>query len=169
MPCAPAAWCASEILALLAVGARPEVVSLAGGMPYISALPLDVVGETAGQLVADRGAVALQYGSGQGDPGLREGSNTNLDQVQGIYMAPGTVSLPSRSPGSPWPEPYCRATAPRSATSWPAISPTTSSGSAEMYGMPPASDTTSGRAATANSARISACDQASGVREERSR
>jgi hypothetical protein len=52
---------ASEIRALFAVAARPEIVSLAGGMPYITALPLDAVGEMAGQLVADRGAVALQY------------------------------------------------------------------------------------------------------------
>jgi D-ala D-ala ligase C-terminus len=57
---------ASEIRALFAVAARPEIVSLAGGMPFIAALPLDVVGEMAGQLVADRGAVALQHGTGQG-------------------------------------------------------------------------------------------------------
>ena len=36
---------ASEIRALFAVASRPEVVSLAGGMPFLSALPLDVVGE----------------------------------------------------------------------------------------------------------------------------
>ena len=36
---------ASEIRALFAVASRPEVVSLAGGMPNISGLPLDVVGE----------------------------------------------------------------------------------------------------------------------------
>ena len=35
---------ASEIRALFAVASRPEVVSLAGGMPNISGLPLDVVG-----------------------------------------------------------------------------------------------------------------------------
>ena len=64
---------ASEIRALFAVAARPEIVSLAGGMPYITALPLDAVGDMAGQLVAQHGAVALQYGSGQGDPSLREG------------------------------------------------------------------------------------------------
>src|SRR5437588_5295341 len=62
---------ASEIRALFAVASRPEVVSLAGGMPYLSALPLDVVAESLARLVAERGAVALQYGSGQGDPGLR--------------------------------------------------------------------------------------------------
>ena len=64
---------ASEIRALFSVAARPEIVSLAGGMPYISALPLDAVGDMAGQLIAQRGPVALQYGSAQGDPALREG------------------------------------------------------------------------------------------------
>src|SRR3712207_846304 len=63
---------ASEIRALFSVARRPEVVSLAGGMPYLSALPLDVVGDALARLVHDRGEVALQYGSGQGDPDLRE-------------------------------------------------------------------------------------------------
>jgi len=81
---------ASEIRALFAVAARPEVVSLAGGMPYISALPLDAVGEMAGHLVADRGAVALQYGSGQGDPGLREGI-CEVMSLEGIRAHPDEV------------------------------------------------------------------------------
>ena len=106
---------ASEIRALFAVAARPEVVSLAGGMPFIPALPLDAVGEMAGQLVTDRGAVALQYGSGQGDPGLREsicdvmalegirahpdevvvtvGSQQALDLITRIFVDPGDVVL----------------------------------------------------------------------------
>src|SRR5665809_58329 len=63
---------ASEVRALFAVASRPEVVSLAGGMPSVSALPLDAVAEVVHLLVAERGAVALQYGSGQGDPRLRE-------------------------------------------------------------------------------------------------
>ncbi len=42
---------ASEIRALFAVTARPEIVSLAGGSPYVTALPLDVVGNMVGQLV----------------------------------------------------------------------------------------------------------------------
>ena len=37
----------SEIRALFAVASRPEVVSLAGGSPYIAALPLDAVGRDA--------------------------------------------------------------------------------------------------------------------------
>ena len=63
---------ASEIRALFAVASRPEVVSLAGGMPNICGLPLDVVGNAIADLVAHHGPVALQYGSGQGDPRLRE-------------------------------------------------------------------------------------------------
>lgn len=63
---------ASEIRALFAVVSRPEVVSLAGGMPAVTALPLDSVGEMIGELVSGHGASTLQYGSGQGDPVLRE-------------------------------------------------------------------------------------------------
>jgi len=62
----------SEIRALFAVASRPEVVSLAGGSPFIAALPLDAVGEMLGNLAAEHGAVSLQYGIGQGTVELRE-------------------------------------------------------------------------------------------------
>ena len=62
---------ASQIRALFSVASRPEVVSLAGGMPNISGLPLDIVGATLRDLVVDRGTAAMQYSSGQGDPVLR--------------------------------------------------------------------------------------------------
>ena len=66
-----------------------------------------------------------------------------------------TSQICSRSRGSPWPEPYCSATGPCWATRSAIALPTTSSGRPEMFGIPPASETTSGRLATANSARIS--------------
>ena len=106
---------ASEIRALFAVASRPEVVSLAGGMPYTAALPLEDVGKLIGDLVATRGAQALQYGSGQGDLRLREliceimalegvlaspddvvvtvGSQQALDLVSRIFIDPGDVVL----------------------------------------------------------------------------
>ncbi|GII80437.1 GntR family transcriptional regulator [Sphaerisporangium rufum] len=106
---------ASEIRALFAVASRPEVVSLAGGMPYVTALPLDAVGELVADLVARRGTVALQYGSAQGDPHLREqicdfmrlegidaapddvvvtvGSQQALDLITRIFIDPGDVVL----------------------------------------------------------------------------
>jgi DNA-binding transcriptional MocR family regulator len=106
----------SEIRALFAVATRPEVVSLAGGMPYTAALPLDAVGSMLGQLVAQNGATALQYCSGQGDERLREricdvmamegikgasaddvvvtvGSQQALDLVSRIFLDPGDVVL----------------------------------------------------------------------------
>ena len=63
---------ASEVRALFAVAARPEVVSLAGGMPYVQALPSNDVVAVAHEVLVDRGDVALQYGGGQGIPSLRE-------------------------------------------------------------------------------------------------
>src|ERR1700755_1542003 len=60
---------ASEIRALFAVTARPEIVSLAGGSPYVSALPLDAVGEMVGRLVAEQGAPAPQHRTAPGDAG----------------------------------------------------------------------------------------------------
>jgi DNA-binding transcriptional MocR family regulator len=74
---------ASEIRALFAVASRPEVVSLAGGMPNISGLPLDVVGGAINELVRTQGPVAMQYGSGQGTPELRE-QITDIMRLEGI-------------------------------------------------------------------------------------
>ncbi len=106
---------ASEIRALFAVASRPEVVSLAGGMPYVEALPLDALADTTARLLRERGAQALQYGSGQGDSVLREqiidvmsdvgvsahpddvvvtsGSQMALDLVVRIFCNPGDVVL----------------------------------------------------------------------------
>jgi 2-aminoadipate transaminase len=81
---------ASEIRALFAVASRPEVVSLAGGMPNISGLPLDVVGEAINDLVRDHGTVAMQYGSGQGDPRLRE-QICDVMRLEGIEAHPDDV------------------------------------------------------------------------------
>ncbi len=106
---------ASEVRALFAVASRPEVVSLAGGMPNVSALPLDQVGDIVRRVATEQGATALQYGSAQGDPDLREricevmalegidaapddvivtvGSQQALDLVTRVFVDPGDVVL----------------------------------------------------------------------------
>lgn len=106
---------ASEIRSLFAVASRPEVVSLAGGMPYVQALPLDQMADSLAAMIRARGATALQYGSGQGDPFLREqilevmaevgisanaddivvttGSQMALDLVVRVFCDPGDVVL----------------------------------------------------------------------------
>lgn len=106
---------ASEIRALFAVASRPEVVSLAGGMPFVQALSMDMMADTVAKLIRERGATALQYGSGQGDVTLREqilevmeevkvtahpddiivttGSQMALDLVTRVFCDPGDVVL----------------------------------------------------------------------------
>ena len=106
---------ASAIRALFAVANRPEVVSLAGGMPNITDLPLDVVGSVLNDLVLNDGRRAMQYGSGQGEPAIREaicdvmrlenisahpddvmvsvGSQQGLDLLTRIFCNPGDVVI----------------------------------------------------------------------------
>lgn len=63
---------ASEIRALFAVASRPEVVSLAGGMPDTTVLDYTAVAEVMAEVCRSSGPAALQYGGGQGLPALRE-------------------------------------------------------------------------------------------------
>jgi 2-aminoadipate transaminase len=81
---------ASEVRALFAVASRPEIVSLAGGMPFVSALPMDDIGELMADVITRRGAEALQYGSAQGDPGLRE-QICRVMALEGIDAHPDDV------------------------------------------------------------------------------
>ena len=105
----------SEIRSLFAVASRPEIVSLAGGMPNLSAIPMDTMASIVEKLIKDHGQEALQYGSGQGHPKLREqicdvmalegiranpddilvttGSQQALDLISRIFIDPGDVVL----------------------------------------------------------------------------
>ena len=105
----------SEIRSLFAVASRPEIVSLAGGMPNLSAIPMDIMAGIVEKLIREDGQEALQYGSGQGHPQLREqicdvmalegikanpndvlvttGSQQALDLISRIFIDPGDVVL----------------------------------------------------------------------------
>ncbi len=87
---------ASEIRALFAVANRPEVVSLAGGMPFIAGLPLEEIAETMRRLIVERGATALQYGSGQGDEELRE-QIVEVMKLEGIHAHPDDIVVTTGS------------------------------------------------------------------------
>ncbi|MDH6425410.1 2-aminoadipate transaminase [Aurantimicrobium minutum] len=106
---------ASEVRALFAVASRPEVVSLAGGMPYVRALPESLVNGALEKVMSENGPMAMQYGSGQGVHALREqileimalegisasvddvvvttGSQQALDLVTKLFIDPGDVIL----------------------------------------------------------------------------
>ncbi|MBG6108673.1 PLP-dependent aminotransferase family protein [Frigoribacterium sp. CG_9.8] len=106
---------ASEVRALFAVASRPEVVSLAGGMPFVAALPPELIADAFERVMATQGLQALQYSSGQGVQSLRErilevmelegirasvddvvvttGSQHALELVTKLFINPGDVVL----------------------------------------------------------------------------
>jgi 2-aminoadipate transaminase len=61
----------SAIRQLLAVAARPEVISLAGGLPSPGQFPVEQTAEIVADLLA-RNPGVLQYSTTEGDPDLRE-------------------------------------------------------------------------------------------------
>jgi DNA-binding transcriptional MocR family regulator len=103
----------SEVRALFSVVSRPEVVSLAGGMPYVAALPQELLAKAYHDLMAKKGNLAIQYGGGQGDLVLRDqirelmalegiqssvedlvittGSQHGLDLLSGLFLDKGDV------------------------------------------------------------------------------
>ena len=62
----------SEIRELLKLIARPEIISLAGGLPSPETFPAAAIGEIAARALSGDGVAALQYGTTEGDPGLKE-------------------------------------------------------------------------------------------------
>jgi DNA-binding transcriptional MocR family regulator len=84
-------------------------------MPFLDALPIDIIAKVTAELLATQGTVALQYGNGQGHPRLREqitevmaaesvhahpddvvvttGSQQALDLVTRVFVDPGDVVL----------------------------------------------------------------------------
>jgi len=80
------AMTASEIRALFAVASRPEIASLAGGMPYTAGLPFDVIGDVVADVLEREGPAALQYGGGHGDPRLRD-ALPELMAFEGIHAS----------------------------------------------------------------------------------
>jgi len=86
----------SEIRALFAVASRPEIVSLAGGMPNLSALPMEMFSDVISKLVRENGQEALQYGSGQGHPKLRE-QICDIMALEGIRAHPDDVIVTTGS------------------------------------------------------------------------
>ena len=105
----------SEVRALFAVVSRPEVVSLAGGMPYVAALPKDLLEKSYSSMMEKKGLLAIQYGGGQGDATLRDqvrelmalegirssvedivmttGSQHGLELLSGLFIDEGDVVL----------------------------------------------------------------------------
>ena len=94
---------------------KPEIISLAGGLPDPATFPAEEIREIVNHLLMTRSAQALQYSTTQGLPGLREsildylspegikggleniiissGSQQGLDLVGKLFLNPGDVAI----------------------------------------------------------------------------
>lgn len=105
----------SEIRDLLSVTARPDIISLAGGLPDTTVMSPEMMSEVAARVFAEDGAGALQYGPTDGfaplkhvlctimeEEGLKvypeelivtHGSQQALEMLSKIFINPGDVVI----------------------------------------------------------------------------
>lgn len=84
----------SAVRDLFAAASRSDVISLSGGMPEISSLPLDKVAQAVKSAIDEEGVSALQYGSSIGRVQTREvvcGLMEDLD----IHATPNDIIITS--------------------------------------------------------------------------
>jgi 2-aminoadipate transaminase len=101
----------SVIRELLKVTQDPEIISFAGGLPNPNSFPIDDLTDVAKKIMDNQGKTALQYGTTQGLPELREiiaqrakkdGINTNADEIiimSGSQQALDTIGKIFLNPG----------------------------------------------------------------------
>ncbi|CAA9540745.1 MAG: Transcriptional regulator, GntR family domain / Aspartate aminotransferase [uncultured Thermoleophilia bacterium] len=75
---------------LMAVTSRPEVISLAGGLPDTRAFPPDLLGELLQEVASEHGPRALQYGPTEG---LHELRQALADHMARLGMVVGAGEL----------------------------------------------------------------------------
>src|SRR3954466_2182739 len=104
----------SPVRELLQIAMRPEVISLAGGLPAPDTFDVDVLGAAFAEVMSGPDAVrALQYSTTEGDPALRarlaEGLRTGgraagpgeILVTTGSQQALGLVAAAMLNPGDP--------------------------------------------------------------------
>lgn len=107
---------ASEIRELLALTAKPEIISFAGGLPAPELFPVEDMNAAIEEVMKENGKAVLQYGTTEGLPRLREqiadrllrknniktginnilmtaGSQQGLDFAARLFVNPGDVVI----------------------------------------------------------------------------
>ena len=87
----------SAIRDLFAAASRSDVISFSGGMPEVASVPALDVARVAHDAIEEHSAIALQYGSSEGRPGLRD-TIVELMAVDFLQTPEGgvQVGLPER-------------------------------------------------------------------------
>jgi 2-aminoadipate transaminase len=84
---------ASSIREICELCARPDVKSLAGGWPAPRTFPVQEVADIAQAVLAEHGALALQYGPTEGLPALRQQVLSWARDALGMTLAPEEVII----------------------------------------------------------------------------
>jgi 2-aminoadipate transaminase len=80
----------SAVRDLFAAASRPDVISLSGGMPDVRRIPAAAVSRALHEALLEDAATALQYGSSDGLPDLRE-TITALMAESGVRVKAGDI------------------------------------------------------------------------------
>ncbi|MHB1452312.1 MAG: aminotransferase class I/II-fold pyridoxal phosphate-dependent enzyme, partial [Coriobacteriia bacterium] len=105
----------SAVRDLFAAATRPDMISFSGGMPEIRRVPIDSVISATASALRDSGTEALQYGSSEGRPKIRQvvvdlmgevgvrvkpddlvitaGAQQALDLIAKIFIDPGDIII----------------------------------------------------------------------------
>ncbi len=82
----------SAVRILFAAAARPDIISLAGGMPHASSFPLQEILEATRKVIEKEGEIAFQYGSSEGNIELRK-FIANFMKDDGIKVYPEDIII----------------------------------------------------------------------------
>lgn len=77
----------------MAIGGRTDIISLAGGLPAAELYPVDAIAAASERALKRWGAVALEYGSVEGLPALRQAIAERVTASTGRRFGPENVLL----------------------------------------------------------------------------
>lgn len=88
---------ASDIRELLKITERPEIISMAGGLPAPELFPVEELGVLMREVLEQDGARALQYAATEGNTALRERIAELMRRRQGIEAAASEILVTNGS------------------------------------------------------------------------
>ena len=87
----------SFIREILNLALQDDIISFAGGLPNRLLFPVDEIREVTHQILSESGAEVLQYGSSEGDIGLREWISRRYLDKQGLKIPVEQILITSGS------------------------------------------------------------------------